>query len=99
MNKIEKIKKRQQDYMHNGFIIAEFKGEVVGFCRYIDNNSFTPETPEVDCEILAIYVALDFKNKGIGRKLFDYVKEEFAKKNKNKMVLWCLKDNETSRKY
>ena len=40
MNKEEKIKKRQKDYMLNGFIIAELNNEIVGFCRYVDNNSF-----------------------------------------------------------
>ena len=55
MNKEEKIKKRQKDYMLNGFIIAELNDDVVGFCRYIDNNSFSTEVEGADCELLAIY--------------------------------------------
>ena len=28
-----------------------------------------------------------------------YVKNEFIKKEKSKMILWCLKDNELSKKF
>ena len=80
MNKEEKIKKRQNDYMLNGFIIAELNNDIVGFCRYIDNNSFSREVEEADCELLAIYVKSDLKYNGIGTKLFQYVKNEFIKK-------------------
>ena len=99
INKEEKIKKRQKDYMLNGFIIAELNDDVVGFCRYIDNNSFSTEVEDADCELLAIYVKSDLKYKGIGTKLFQYVKDEFIEKGKSKMVLWCLKDNEASKKF
>ena len=99
MNKEEKIKKRQKDYMLNGFIIAELNNEIVGFCRYVDNNSFSAEVEEADCELLAIYVKSDLKYIGIGTKLFQYVENEFIKKGKSKMILWCLKDNEASKKF
>ena len=99
MNKEEKIKKRQKDYMLNGFIIAELNNDVVGFCRYIDNNSFSTEVKEADCELIAIYVRSDLKYNGIGTKLFQYVKNEFIKKERSKMILWCLKDNEASKKF
>ena len=99
MNKEEKIKKRQKDYMLNGFIIAELNDDVVGFCRYIDNNSSSTEVEDADCELLAIYVKSDLKYKGIGTKLFQYVRDEFIKKGKSKMILWCLKDNEASKKF
>ncbi len=99
MSKEEKIKKRQNDYMLNGFIIAKLNDEIVGFCRYIDNNSHSPEVKGADCELLAIYVKSNLKNNGIGTKLFQYVKNEFITKGKNKMILWCLKDNEASKKF
>ena len=84
MNKEERIKKRQKDYMQNGFIIAELNGDVVGFCRYIYNNSLSTEVEEADCELTALYVKPEFKYKGIGTKLVDYVKEEFKKSGKTK---------------
>ncbi len=85
--------------MRNGFIVAELDGKIVGFCRYIDNNSFAKEVQEADCELLALYVEPSLKYRGIGTKLFEYVREEFIKKSKKKMILWCLKDNKPARKF
>ena len=58
----EKIKRREQDYKEHGFIVAELDGEIVGFCRYVDNIDKSPETPEADCELMAIYVNSELKN-------------------------------------
>ena len=68
MNKQEKIDKREKDYMKNGFIIAELNNDIVGFCRYIDNNSLSTEVEKADCELIAIYVKPNLKYKGIGTK-------------------------------
>ncbi len=95
----ERIEKRQKDYRDNGFIVAELNDEILGFCRYIDNNKFSPNITGIDCELLAIYVKSNLKYNGIGTKLFQFVINEFKKKNKNKMILWCLKDNEPSKKF
>ena len=93
MSKEEKIKKREKDYKNTGFIVAELNEKIVGFCRYIDNNKSTPEVADSDCELLALYVKADLKHNGIGTKLFQYVKDDLNNKNRNKMILWCLKDN------
>lgn len=99
MDKNERIERRKNDYKENGFIVAEIDGKVVGFCRYIDNNNRSPEIRNADCELAAIYVNPELKYKGIGTKLVNYVKEEFRKKGKTKMIIWCLKDNEPSKKF
>ncbi len=99
MNKEEKMKKRLKDYNQNGFIVAEKNGEVVGFCRYVDNNSFSRNVEDIDCELLALYVKPELKNSGIGTKMIEYVKDEFRTKNKHNMILWCLKDNEPSKAF
>lgn len=99
MNKEEKIGRLKESYQKNGFIVAEFKDEIVGFCRYIDSNEFTPDMQDIDCEITALYVKPDLKYNGIGTKLFQFVINEFKTKNKTKMILWCLKDNEPSKKF
>lgn len=99
MNRNERIEKRRKDYKENGFIVAELNNEVVGFCRYVDSNKFTQDMSEIDCELLALYVKPDLKYKGIGTKLFQFVIDEFKNKNKTKMILWCLKDNEPSKKF
>lgn len=98
MDRDRRIKKIEQSYLKYGFIVAECDGNIVGFANYIDNNEFTSETPDADSELSAIYVEPELKRRGIGTKLFEYVKEELAHKNKRKMVLWCLKDNEPLKK-
>ena len=56
MNIEERLKQRQKDYQSNNLIVAELNNEVVGFCRYVDNNSFSPEVEEADCELRALYL-------------------------------------------
>lgn len=99
MSKEDKIKRREEDYKNNGFIVATINDEIVGFCRYIDNNSLSPEIEDVDCEIIALYVDNELKKQGIGRKMLEYVKNEFKDKGKKKMVLWCLKENKEAKKF
>lgn len=99
MNREEKIRRRNDDYHQGGFIVAEIDKEIVGFCRYVDDNSFSPQFSEIDCELLALYVKPDLKNNGIGSKMLRYVLNEFKRQNKTKMVIWCLKDNFPSRKF
>lgn len=99
MNREERINQRYEDYNKGGFIVAELDKEIVGFCRFTNSNAFSIETPEVDCELLALYVKPNLKNNGIGTKMFQYVLKEFKYQNKTKMILWCLKDNFPSRNF
>lgn len=99
MNKDEKIKRFEGNYKKNGFVVAELENEVVGFCRYADSNEFTPDMQDIDCEITVLYVKADLKYNGIGTKLFQFVVNEFKSQSKSKMILWCLKDNEPSKKF
>lgn len=99
INRIEKIEKRKRDYKQNGFIVAELNKEIVGSCRYIDRNNFYTDITDIDCELLSIYVKPELKFKGIGTKLFEFVINEFKNKHKKKMILWCLKDNEQSKRF
>ena len=99
MNREKIIEKLKNNYKENGFIVAELNNEIVGFCSYIDNNKFTPDITYIDCELSALYVKPNLKYNGIGTKLFQFATNEFKNKNKTKMILWCLKDNEPSKKF
>lgn len=99
MNRDEIIERRKKGYKQNCFIVAELNKEVVGFCWYVDNNSFTPNEIDIDCELIALYVRPDLKYKGIGTKLFQFVTDKFKNINKTKMVVWCLKNNEPSKMF
>lgn len=89
----KQITKFEQCIGNPNFIVAIINNKVVGFCRFIDNNSFSSNINYVDCELSAIYVHPDYKRKGIGSKMFNYAKNEFYKKNKKTMIIWCLQDN------
>lgn len=99
MNRDEIIARRKKGYKQNCFMVAELKKEVVGFCWYVDNNSFTPNEMDIDCELIALYVRPDLKWKGIGTKLFQFVTNEFQNTNRTKMVVWCLKNNEPAKMF
>ena len=99
MSKEERLEKRKKDYTQNSFIVAEIDNKVVGFCRFIDNNSFSSNREDIDCELLALYVKPELKRNGIGREMFEYVTKDFISKGKKHMILWCLKDNIPSRKF
>ncbi len=99
MNIDEITERRKKDYQKGGFIVAIENNEIVGFSRYVDTNQFTPEYDDIDCEIIALYVRLDKKHKGIGKMMFNYIVNEFKQKNKKKMIIWCLKENYPSKKF
>lgn len=99
MNKSERIEKIKKRYKEGGFIVAELNNEVVGFCRYEYSNKFTPNLLDIDCEIKALYVKPELKYNGIGTKLVQFVINEFSSRNKVKMIIWCLKDNEPAKKF
>lgn len=80
----------------DNFIVAVLDGEVVGFCRFVYDNSLSPNIDYIDCELTAIYVRPDMKGQGIGSKMFKEVVKRFKGKNKTTMILWCLADNVSS---
>lgn len=95
----ENYQKRLKDYSENGFVVAECDNEIVGFCRYRTGNYYKDEYDSVDCEICALYVEPEFKRNGIGKKLVNYVINEFKENGYFKMILWCLKENYSSRAF
>ena len=91
---IDRRKRQYKDY-----IVAEANGRVVGYCWYVNDNSFSEELSDIDCEIVAIYVLPETERKGVGRKMFSYAVEDLKKQGRTKMVIWCLKDNSTGREF
>lgn len=93
LNINEHVKKFKQFVGNDNFLVALIDDKVVGFCRFVDNNSFSPNIADIDCELTAIYVRPDLKRQGIGTEMFNYVIDKFKIQHKKKMILWCLKDN------
>lgn len=90
----ERRKTQYKDY-----IVACLDDKIVGYCWYVNDNSFSQEAPDVDCEIVALYVLPELKRKGIGRELFAYALDDLKRQGRKKMVIWCLKENYPARKF
>lgn len=95
----QNYQKRLNDYTDGGFVVAEINNEVVGFCRYRFENAYEDKFPDVDCELCALYVKSAYKGNGVGKKIINYVMNDFKKKGYKKMILWCFKDNYPARMF
>lgn len=93
----ETYQKIKEGYQKNKYIVAELKSEIVGFCRYTLNYSKSDDN--ADGEIIALYVKPNLKYNGIGTKMFSYVMNEFKENGSYRIVLGCLKENFSSRKF
>lgn len=91
------IGRRRKQY--KDYIVAEVNGRVVGYCWYVNDNSFSKELSDIDCEIVAIYVLPEMARQGVGRKMFSYAVDDLKKQNREKMVIWCLKENYSGRAF
>lgn len=97
LNREEKIKKWREHYNIGNVVVAEENENILGYCRYDDNAVY--ENTDIDSEIIAIYVDYDKLGNGVGRKLVEYVMTDLKSKNKSKMVIWCLEENQKARKF
>ncbi len=97
MNREEKIAKFKKDYDISGYIVAEEDDEVLGFCRYVEENEYFKGYEEIEAEICALYVKPEWKRKGIGKLMIEYALNDLKQKGKSKIILWCLKENDSAR--
>ena len=99
IDKNERVATMTRSMDNSTFIVAEEDSQIKGFCRYVTNNGYSPNYEEVDCEVCAIYVDVDFQRKGIGSKMLEYVLEDLKKQDKKKLIIWCLKANTNARMF
>ena len=59
----------------------------------------TPLVKDADCEVIALYVRYNLRNRGIGKRLMQYAFDRFRAEGRKKMIVWCLKENHESRKF
>ena len=52
-----------------------------------------------DCEVIALYVRYSERNQGIGKLLMQYAFSRFRENGKKNMIIWCLKENQESRRF
>ena len=76
------------------YMVAVVEKEILGFTW---NEIADDEAP--DCEIIALYVRYEKRKNGIGRTLFQNSVDFFRASGKKKMIIWCLKENYTARRF
>lgn len=94
-NIAKRIERMQKDFNLRKMVVAVIEDEIVAFSEFVFSNEFSKEL-NIDCELCGLYVKNEYLNKGIGTQVFNYVKDVFIKSGKNKMGLWCVKENKNA---
>ena len=98
MNIQKTVEKNINNFDRYQFIVAELKGEIVGFSRYTLYNT-SNEIKSADGEIFSIYVRPNLKRNGIGTAMFTYVMSQFKNNGNKSIILGCFKENYQSRAF
>jgi len=88
----KRIERMKNEFNLRKMIVVILDNEIVDFSEFTLTNEFSKDL-DIDCELCGLYVKNEYLGKGIGSKVFDYVKNIFVKNNKKKMGLWCVKEN------
>ena len=76
----------------NTFIYEEntvIKGFVIGY----------KSNEKCNCEIMALYVDVEYQRKGIGTKLIEYMKRYYKENECKKMIIWTIRNLENNTFY
>lgn len=88
----KRIERMKNEFSLRKMIVAVIDDEIVAFSEFTLTNEFSNQL-DIDCELCGLYVKNEYVGRGVGTVVFNYVVDIFKKNNKNKMGLWCLKDN------
>lgn len=101
LNMKEKVQKLKREYREGGHTVAKNQetNEIVGVTRFGKRLDELDRFPEYDGEIYALYVKPGLLRKKIGSQLLQYAEEKLKEQGNHKILLWCLKENEPSRKF
>ncbi|HEX8227991.1 MAG TPA: GNAT family N-acetyltransferase [Chloroflexia bacterium] len=87
----EALWRRALDPGNASFVyVAEEGGEVVGFAS---GGPAREDAPNHAAELYAIYLLQEHQGKGIGRRLFDAVVQELARRGLYSMAIWVIAEN------
>ena len=93
INNLDKrIKRMHDEFNLREMLVATIDNEIVAFLEYTLDNIYSKDL-DIDCELCGLYVKNGYLKMGIGSKLFDYVKKIFINNHRQKMGLWCVKEN------
>jgi len=91
----KRIERMRNEFNLRKMIVVILDNEIVAFSEFTLTNEFSKDL-DIDCELCGLYVKNEYLGKGIGSKVFDYVKSIFVENNKKKMGLWCIKENNSA---
>ena len=97
-NQSERAKKTfdEFDINNNNQLVLEVDNQVVGFVNYGKSDD---ESYENCGEIFALYIINKYKAKGFGKKLVEAAKKELKVLGFDKMIIACLKGNQSNEFY
>lgn len=97
----EKIEKLKKEYKDKEYTIARNKeiNEIIGVTRFGKRLDELDRFTEYDGEIYGLYVKPGLLRKKIGSRLLLHAKEKLKEQGNHKMIIWCLKENQPSRKF
>ena len=72
------------------FLVAELKSEVIGF---VWAGPEREKGKQNQSELYAIYIKEIHQRKGVGKKLFTIIFDEFKERRYQTLILWTLKEN------
>lgn len=75
-------------------VVAEFDGEIIGFCGWGEFRDF--DTDERMGEIQGIYILEEYKRNRIGKRLLISALEQLKAEGYQKVGLWVLDTNENA---
>jgi len=88
----KRIERMKNEFNLRKMIVIILDNEIVAFSEFTLTNEFSKDL-DIDCELCGLYIKNEYLGKGIGSKVFDYVKNIFVENSKKKMGLWCVKEN------
>ena len=93
---IEEEKEKYINGLKNRKVLVYYDDDkILGYIYYGKRKNHKEILPTYDGEIYAIYVNINFKNKGIGTQLIKSALNDLIKECK-KIILWCMSDNHES---
>ena len=97
----EKIEKLRTEYKPGTHRVARNKetNQIIGVTRFGKRLDELDKFTEYDGEIYGLYVKPGLLRKKIGSRLLIYAKEKLKEQGNHKMIIWCLKENKSSRKF
>lgn len=82
-------------------LVAEAEGEIVAFCGFGPYRppapSPGPATGPAEAEVYGLYIASDWREKGIGRRMLQRAFDALRRRGFGSVVIWCLEGNVAAR--